>query len=250
MRDDGLRDRNTVRGMTVLRATLAALPTLGRLVALMLLAATIGTNLLDFASMPASGARPTVPFLAAAIVRVVLVFWIAYAVQRRLTATPCPFAVQPSFWRFCVLEVVLFVGFGICVKLALMAAGTSPPLATEWLASFLALALWSLATIRTLAWVAALGAGAPFAALPRLWRAQTGMDLALIGAFCALVLPPAAIHLALTLVGLKVPLPPKPKLALLLCDGMVQALQLAFTCALAAVAWRIARSVEGAGHAG
>jgi hypothetical protein len=227
------------------RETLATLRTMRSGVLVALLAGTVGTNLLDFATAPAPGARPDSGFVAAAAVRIVVVLWVSYGVQRHLAGGTQAFQPKAALARFSLLQIALLVGFGLATRLGIIMQGPGPaPLATQWLFALVPAAFYALFTIRLLAWSAALAVGEPFAALGRVWRGQSGHDLGLCSAYLSLVLPVAAIHLAMTLVALKIAMGAETRLVLAVVDGLFQALQLGLTCALGAVALRIARSTD------
>ncbi len=231
--------------MSVTRATIAIARTIHPVPLAALLAATVGTNLLDCVTVPATGGKPGAGFLIAAIVRVVAVFWVSYAVQRHLAGGAQPFRPGLALGRFVLLQIALLIGFGLAMRLGLIVQGPGPnPLATQWLYAFLATALYALLTIRLLAWNAALAMGEPFGALGPVWRGQAGRLGAIAGGFISLILPVAALHLAFTLVAVKTVLSFQTQLALGVIDGLFQALQVMLTCALGTVAWRIARHAD------
>jgi hypothetical protein len=231
--------------MSLNRETLATLRTMRAGVLAVLLAGTVGTNLLDFATAPAPGARPDGMFVAAAVLRIVIVLWVSYGLQRHLAGGDQPFRPQAALGRFVALQIPLLIGFGLATQLGQIMQGPGPvPLATQWLFALLPGALYALFTVRLLAWNAALAMGEPLRGLGRIWRGQSGYDAPLCAAYLSLVLPIAAIHLAMTLVALRTVMTPDAKLILAVIDALFQALQLALTCALGAVAWRIARRAD------
>jgi hypothetical protein len=230
--------------MSVTRASIALLPRLqgGNLAAL--LAVTIGTNLIDFVTLPGSGQRPGMAFAAAAALRVALVFLISFFVQRRLVDPRAGFGIDRAFWRFVLLQLLLLIGMIAVRAVMLKLIPPAPTLAGEWLANFMALAIWGFVAIRLLAWNAAIAAGAPWRDLGRLWRNLRGHDAGLLSALAMLVLPPAALHLAFTLIGVRIHIATRPLAFLGLVDGLVSALQLALNCAVATVALRLATGNE------
>jgi hypothetical protein len=236
-----------IDGRAIRRAMLVRAGTLGISDWSMLLAVTIGTNLLDFAAVAPPGGRSGPMFLLAAALRVVLVFWIIYVLLRRLTGTARPFRIDSGFWRLALLQLGLLIFAGLATRLGLILMGPHPTLAGQWLGALIGMALAGLLTIRLAAYHTALAVGAPFAALGPLWRNQKDATTGLVIAFVVLVLPIAALHLALTLVGLRIPMQPVPHTLLVVADGVVQAWQLILTLALATVAWRIAGSPARAG---
>ncbi len=224
------------------RATLATAVSLDKSGWLILLAVTVGTNLIDFAAVPAAGTPPGAAFLLAVLLRIALVFWLVYALLRRLTDTPGPLSVTIAFWRLALLQMILLIGVGLATRLGAIMTGPHPTLAAEWLGGLLAIALVGLLTIRLAAWHTALAVGEPFAALGPLWRGQRAITTPLALAFMVLVLPIAALHLALTLVGLRTPLSAPAHILLGIFDGLVQAWQLLLSLALGVVGWRFARN--------
>jgi cytochrome b len=231
--------------VSVTQATIAVARTIRPVPLAALLAATVGTNLLDFATIPAVGTRPDAGFALAAIVRIVAVFWVSYAVQRHLAGGAQPFRPSLALGRFVLLQLALLIGFGLATRLGLIVQGPGPnPLAARWLYAFLATTLYALLTIRLLAWNAALATDAPFGALGPVWRGQTGRLGAIAGGFVSLILPIAALHLAFTLVAAETVLSPEARLVVGVIDGVLQALQVALSCALGTVALRIARHTD------
>lgn len=228
-------------GSIVARAALQLLPRLSAPFVVALLAVTIGTNLLDFATLPAAAARPGASFALAALVRVALVFWISFVVQRRLIDPAAGLGPGRAIWPFVLLQILFLVGMIAIRAVTLRIAPPAPTLAGEWLANFLSMALWALIAIRLLSWNAALAVGARLDDLPELWRALRGQDLPLMAALLILVLPFAALHLAFTLIGVRVPMASGPLIFLGVVDGIVSALFIALNSALAAAALRLAR---------
>lgn len=206
---------------------------------------TIGTNLLDFATVPLPGERPGALFAAAAAVRVLLVFWIGYAVARQMGGAADPWRPRLAFVRYSALSVALLILFGLATRIGLMLVPGERTIAGEWVAVLLVVAAWSVLTIRLVGWGPALALDAPFRDLPRLWAGLRGAGVALAMVFVQVVLPFAAIHYALTLVGVRLPLDTPALAALAVVDGVVSAVQLVLTVALGVVAWRIARDAAG-----
>lgn len=208
-----------------------------------LLVATIGSNLLDFAT-PSIG-RIEVTDIVAAIIPIVITFWASYAVQRQLAGSTRPFHPGMAMARFGALQILLLAGYGLATRLGTIMQGPGEvPLATQWLFGFLALAFYALFTIRLLAWNAALAMGEPFTMLSGLWRRQGGHLAAIGGAYIALILPVTAIHLAVTLVALKIDMTANLRLTLAIVDGLFQTLELGLASALGVVAWRLATAIE------
>ncbi|SNS61404.1 hypothetical protein SAMN06295912_11079 [Sphingomonas laterariae] len=216
---------------------------------LIALAVTTGTNLLTFATVPAAGERPTAGFIVMAVVRVVAVLWLAYALIRRIAGVPRPFAPGWPLLRFAGLMLVLAAGFGLFSRLADVAAGGEAELADTWIAHIIATAIWAAFTIGLLAWEAALAIDDRSFSFKGLLARQQGRLAPLWLAFAALVLPFAAIHFALTLIAVKLTLPAKALAALAFVDGAVSAIEMVATCALVVVAWKIASPLREGGAA-
>ena len=211
------------------------------------LAVTTGTNLMDFAVTPLVGQGGNAPLIVAAVLRVIAIFWIAFAVVRRMAGVARPFAPGMPLLRYLALTLVLAIGFGLFAQIANVAAGAEAEMADAWVAHILACAIWYAFTIGLLAWQAALAVGDGGFRLKGLFARQQGALAPLWLAYVALILPFAAIHAALTLIAAKLALPTNAIAALALVDGAVSAVQLVGTCALAVVAWKLASPLrEGA----
>ena len=207
----------------------------------------IGANLFDLASLPVPGAGSNGGFVAAAIVRIVAVFLATYAILRRMAETPAPFRPGAAMARFFALALLLAVLSGLVTAGgARLLGGDEMDLASRWLVTLALAALWGVVTIRLVGWPAVLANGEPFGALPAAFRRLRGCGGRLALVFLQLVLPFAAIHLALNLIGAALPLPGGALAALALVDGVVSAIQLVLAAALAAVAMRIAADRAGA----
>ncbi|AGH50109.1 MULTISPECIES: hypothetical protein [Sphingomonas] len=213
---------------------------------LIALAITTGTNLIDFATKPQPG-EMSGAFIAAAAIRVIAVFWLAYAVIRRIAGVPRPFAPGAPLARYLGVTILLAIGFGLFSALGTIATGKDAAIADIWLAHMITTAIWYAFTIAILAWQAALAIGDAGFPLRHIFARQQGRLVPLWLAYAALVLPFAAVHFALTLVAVKIALPARALAALSLVDGAVSAVQLAIGCALGVVAWKIALPLrEGA----
>ena len=230
---------HTTAGGTIERATLRRATGLDTRAWTVLLLATIGTNLLDFASAPPPGVPRDGSFLAAIAVRVIVVFWASYALQRRVLDVPRPYLVTWGLARFVALQIALLVPVALAARAAAALTGTDASPVAQWLATFIMLALVGLVLIRLLAWNAALARGERFGALPAIWHGQKGASGRLAQAFAVLVLPAAAVHLAMTMGALRMP-HGLARLAIVLADGGVQAWQLLATLALSAIALDVA----------
>jgi hypothetical protein len=219
---------------------LAGLRTAGAEFAMLAAFVAVATNLLDFATVPAPGEGATGPFLVAVIVRVLGVFYVTYAIQRRMSGTAAPFRLGVPFLRFFLVVMLSAVLFGLVTGGGARLIGSREmALETQWLATLGLGAAFNLLVIRLSGWAPALANGGPFKALPKFFRATRGAALPMILAYCQIILPFAAIHLALTLLGVRLPLSGTAYAALGLIDGVVSAAQLMLTCALAVFAFRL-----------
>ncbi|QJU57545.1 hypothetical protein HL653_06845 [Sphingomonas sp. AP4-R1] len=233
-----------VTASAVMRAAVLSLGRIGFDGLAALLLVVIGTNLLDFLTAPAPGATPDAAFALAAIVRIGSVIWIGYVVQAKLVGSRAAFLIGTAFWRFAALQIAALLGMMLVRLIILRIAPPAPTLVGEWTSNLVGLAIWGLLSIRLLAWNAGLAADAPFGALGAIWRGQSGHDGAIAGAFIGLALPPAAFHLALTLVAVRMTMSPQSHVTIAVLDGLFSALQLALTCAIGAVALRLASRPE------
>lgn len=214
---------------------------------LAVIAGTTGTNLLDFATLPVAGHKPGAGFVLSAIVRIVIVLWIAFAAQRALAGGDRPFQPSRAMGRFVLLVIAGMILTAVATKIAGFLRGPGPvPLATDWLVAFLALAVIGLLTARMLAWLCGMAMGEPFAALPGLWRGQAHHSGTVITVFAGLILPILALHGALTMIVLRIAMPMEMRLAIGVIDGVISAIQLILTSALGTVGWKIARQIEAA----
>jgi hypothetical protein len=201
----------------------------------------IGANLIDLASLPLPGAGSNGGFLAATIIRIVAIFYATYAILRRMAGTPAPFRPAAGLARFAALALPLAMASGLVTAGgARLLGGSDMDLASRWLLTLVLAAAWGVVMIRLVGVPAVLANGAPFRALPANFRRLRGCGVRLALVFLQLVLPFAAVHLALTLIGAALPLPGGALAALALVDGVVSAIQLLLTCALAVTAMRIA----------
>lgn len=200
----------------------------------------VATNLIDFATVPAPGEGVTGAFVAAAIIRVLSVFYVTYVLQRRMAGTAAPFRPGAAFLRFFLVSIVGAVLFGLVTGGGVRLAGTrDAALETQWLVTLALGAAWNVLIIRLVGWTAALANDAPFRVLPDVFRASRRAALPLALAFIQIILPFAAIHLALTLLSVRLPLSGTALAALALIDGVVSAAQLLLGCALAVFAARL-----------
>jgi hypothetical protein len=228
--------------MSIRRDTLSVLRTIRGDVLGALLVATVGTNLIDFATPPDSIG---ILLISTMIIQLVIIFWASYAVQRQLAGSGQPFRPTLAMARFGVLQILMLAGFALANKLGAILQGPGAvPLATQWLFGFLAAAFYALFTIRLLAWNAALAVGQPFAALAGLWRAQASQLAGIGGAYISLILPFTAIQIAMNVVAARTVTSGEVRLALAIVDALFQALELGLAAALGVVAWRIATAIE------
>lgn len=228
-------------------ATLATARRLSPAIWLAVIAGTTGTNLLDFATLPAPGTQPGFGFVVSGLLRVVIVLWVGFAAQRALAGGDRPFQPSAAMGRFLLLTVAGLVLMAIMAKISGILRGPGPvPLATDWLYAFLGLAAYGLLTARMLAWLCGLAMGQPFSALPALWRGQAHHSGQIITTFAGFILPIMALHGALTMIVIRIALPMELKMAIGVIDGVISAVQLILTSALGTVGWQIARQIDAA----
>ncbi|MFN3943450.1 MAG: hypothetical protein ACK4K7_00805 [Allosphingosinicella sp.] len=200
-------------------------------------AVTAGTNLIDFFVIAAGGAA-TPAFTAAVAVRVVLVFWLGYALTRRLAGVERPAAPTAALGRYALFMIGVTVLMGAMTGLATLIVGNRG-VATTGAVSALLGALAGLLLVRLFAWQAALAVGDRTLGPTGAWRRLAGQNGALVLAYLA-ILPVVAAHHALTHYALQLFDRPDLLAAVAIVDGLVSALQLALSAALAVVAWTIA----------
>jgi hypothetical protein len=192
-------------------------------------AVTAGTNLIDF-FVVAAGGGATPAFIAAALVRVGLVFWLGYALTRRLAGVERPAAPTMALARYALFMLAVAIAMGVLTGLAT-------------LISFLLCTLAGLLLVRLYAWQGALAVGDRTLGPAGAWRRLAGRTGALVLAYLA-ILPVAAVHHALTHYALQLLERPDLLAAIAIGDGLASALQLALTAALAVVAWTMASRPE------
>lgn len=205
-------------------------------------AVTALTNLADFFTAPAGGARLGIGFALAALARVLLVFWVAYALTRQQAGAEAPATIRTGFWRFAALSLALVLPAGLAARVAMAAIGDAGEVA-RGVALYAAQVVVGLLLLRLLAWQTALAVGDGALGFRGAWRGLAGAAPALAAAMLAVVAPLLAIHLALTLAGLAAA--PGPRIALAIVDGVVSGAQLAASTAVAVVAWQIALARAG-----
>jgi hypothetical protein len=202
--------------------------------------ATIVANLIDFAALPFPGEAPGTGVVMANGVRVLLVLAAGYAILRRMAEVPQPLAPGIALMRFAAFSILSLVAIGTLTQLIGRTTGIADqPLSTQWLVMFSAAAVLGLVVIAVSPVGPALAAGLPFRGVPDVVRRTRGMRLPLAAVFLQCVLPFAAVHIALTLVGARLPLSGRAIAALALIDGLVSAAQMLFAAALYVTAWRM-----------
>jgi hypothetical protein len=211
---------------------------------LLAIAIASGTNLLDFLAAPRGGAAPGALFAIAAFIRVALVFWLTYALIRRMAGLAEPGRITVAFGRFVLFQIGLVVLVGAVTGLATRALGLSADGVTGGITSFVAMSLVYLVIVRLFAWQAALAIGDGTMGPGRAWRALAGHVGPLAGAYLAIA-GFAAVHAALTRLALATD-GGAALAGLALVDGAVSAVQLVLTCALGVVAYRLASGRAGA----
>jgi hypothetical protein len=205
---------------------------------LLAVAVTTGTDILDFVTLPRPEAHSGAALAVAVLLRVALLFWAGYALLRRLAGRRHPMRLTPGIGRFALFTLAMLIVFAVVSQIVLAGvAGDS--LATRWLAMFAVAAVWGIATIRLIGLSAAFANGIEWRAAGGVVRATRGHAPALAACFAQIILPFAAIHLALTLLAVELPLAPRALVALAVLDGAVSAVQLLLTLALSHAAWRI-----------
>jgi hypothetical protein len=204
-------------------------------------AVTAGTNLIDF-FVVAAGGGATPAFIAAALVRVGLVFWLGYALTRRLAGVERPAAPTMALARYALFMLAVAIAMGVLTGLATLIAGERGVAATGAV-SFLLGTLAGLLLVRLYAWQGALAVGDRTLGPAGAWRRLAGRTGALVLAYLA-ILPVAAVHHALTHYALQLLERPDLLAAIAIGDGLASALQLALTAALAVVAWTMASRPE------
>lgn len=206
---------------------------------LLIIAVTSLTNLLDFLAAAQPDAARSPQFAAAALIRVALVFWVSYALIRRLGDHAAPMRLSPAFARFVLLAFAQLALVALAAGAARLIVGPSEAReSAALLTTYLLLTLIMLVLIRLYAWQAALALGDRTLGAAGAWRRLAPYKLELATAYL-LIVPVAALHMLLTEAALAGGSP--GRLAVLaLVDGLVSAGQLALSCSLAVAAWRLA----------
>ena len=198
---------------------------------------TIGGNLLDLAAAPLLGVDASIFYIVASVLRAAILFWIGYGIIRRMAGVARPWAFQRGFIAFALFTLLLVVLFGALVNAARLILPATLRLEQEWIVILALTGLWGVITIRLLAYQVAFATGT---ALASIWRGFRRVTLPLVLTYLALLLPFAAVHLAFSVIGLRLPLSGNAAAVLAVIDGLVTAVQLVLGCALSVIAWRLA----------
>ena len=202
--------------------------------------AAIIANLIDFAAAPDPTVGPEASFFVAAILRLVLVIGAGYAIMRRMADVPRPLLPGIALLRFAAFSIVTLALIVMLTQSIGLGTGIAEqPLSTQWLIRFSAAAILGVVVIAVSPVGPALAGGIPFRGILDVVRRTRGMRLALAAVFLQCVLPFAAVHIALALIGARLPLSGRAIAALALIDGMVTGMQMLFAAALSATAWRM-----------
>jgi hypothetical protein len=205
---------------------------------LLAIAVTSSTNLLDFFAAPKAGQQIGGAFAFAALVRVALVFWLSYALIRRLAGTDRPTAITPALARFVAFQIGMLVLFGAITGFVSRVLGVEMGGALGGIVTFLIMTGTYLALVRLLAWQAALAVGDRDLGPARAWHGLADAKVPLVIGYL-IIAGFSAVHSALT--HLAIASERSAGLAgLALVDGVVSAVQLVLICALSVTAWRLA----------
>jgi hypothetical protein len=233
------------RSEGVPRAMLKLAGSLGAGWWLLAAAITSGTNLLDFFAAAQPDAARSLLFVAAALVRALLVFWLAYALIRRMAGTAEPMKPTFAFLRFALFMLGTVFVLGAATGLGTVITGAPADSAAAGIAAFLIITLVSVALVRLFAWQAALAVGDRTLGPAGAWRGLAGLMGGLVAAYL-IVAAVSAAHGFLTRLAIASADAPAALVALAVVDGLVSAVQLMLGCALAVAAWRLARDRSGA----
>jgi hypothetical protein len=208
---------------------------------LFVLAITAGTNALDFMAAAQPDAARSATFAVAALIRILLVFWIGFAILRRLAGPDGLSRAGMPFLRFSLFMIVMVALLAAATGLAVKLTGAGADNPVTGVVAFLLMTLISLALIRLYAWQAALAIGDRKLGPKGAWKALASRTGELRMAYLLLIVPVAALHSLLTRIALASGDDTATLLGLALVDGAVSAVQLVLTCSLAVSAWRAAR---------
>ena len=212
-----------------------------------LLAAAIaaGTNALDFLAASEPDAKRSAFFAVAVVLRVALIFWLAYALLRKLAGAERPMRIGMPFLRLTLFMIATVVVLGVVGALGALARDGDPLNPFAFVVTWLAVSIVALALIRLYAWQAALAVGDRTLGLDGAWRSLARSH----GALAIAYLPIAAIalvHSLLTRMALSPGASREELLLLAGVDGIVSAVQLVLSCSLAVEAYRAAKAGSGA----
>lgn len=206
---------------------------------------TSGTNLLDFFAATQPDALTSLFFLFAVVVRILLVFWLAYALLRRLGGLAAPLRIGAPFFRFALFAICTIALIGLSGAISsMLTSGLDRPVLTV-IGTYVVLTLIVMALVRLYAWQAALAIGDRKLGASGAWRSLAPEHGRLALGYVA-ILPVAIVHATLTHFAVSGGLAPAPLALLAIVDGIVSAVQLVLAAALAVIAWRIATAKSGA----
>jgi hypothetical protein len=211
---------------------------------LLVVAITAGTNALDFFAAAGPDAKRSLPFILSALVRVLLVFWLGYALLRKLARERAPMRIGMPFLRVVLFMLGTAALMAAATGIGAKAGGGDPRSFTAAVVMWLVMTGISLALVRLYAWLAALAVGDRRLGPMGAWRGLAGCHAGLALAYLAVSLV-AALHSALTRLALLPGLPRASLGGLALADGLVSGVQQGLASALAVAAWRVARERAG-----
>jgi hypothetical protein len=212
---------------------------------LIALGITSFTNLADFLSGPGSGGAHSPQFLAAAVARIALVVWLAYALIRKMAGLARPATLELGLLRFFLFNVANGLLLGACAWAATLLLGSERDPLAFILLSQLLLSLIVVMLVRLFAWQTALAIGDRSLGPVGAWRGLSGRHGMLAVAYLA-ILPFAVLHAVLTELAVRSQGDNPTLIVLAFGDGAVSSVQLALYCALAVIAWRLAGGEAGA----
>ncbi|MBV8685645.1 MAG: hypothetical protein JOZ90_07255 [Alphaproteobacteria bacterium] len=206
---------------------------------LLVAAIATGTNAVDFFAAAGPDPKHSLAFILSALVRVLLVFWVGYAVLRRLADVPAPMRVGMPFLRTLLFMLGSAALMALATGIGAKAGGGGPRGITAGIVAWLVMTVVGMALVRLDAWLAALAVGDRGLGPTGAWRRLAGGHggLALASLVISLV---GAVHSASTRLALLPGLEPSSLLGLALVDGIVSSVQLVLGAALAVAAWRAA----------
>lgn len=208
-------------------------------------AITSGTNTLDFVAAAEPDGKRSAFFAAAAALRIALIFWLAYALLRKLAGAERPMRIGMPFLRLSLYMIATIVVVAAAGALGAFASDGDPLNPFAVFVSWIAMSLAGIALVRLYAWQTALAVGDRTLGLQGGWRSLAGCHIALALAY----LPIAAIalvHSLLTRLALSPGRSRDELFALAACDGILSAVQLVLSASLAVQAYRTAKAGSGA----